>query len=69
VSRKVIITTPFPTPEKIAAFYKIPAKRVAELNQMIDEFRAADRKNRKNADKTRVGRKPSAPRKGTGSKR
>ena len=70
VSRKIIITTPFPTSEWIAAYYKIPAKRVAELNQMMDEFRAADeKKTRKNAGKTSVVRKPSARRKATSSKR
>lgn len=39
MSGKVIITTPFPTPEEVAAYYKIPAKRVAELDAMIDEVR------------------------------
>jgi predicted transcriptional regulator len=39
MSGKVIITTPFPTPEQVAAYYKIPAKRVAELDEMIDEVR------------------------------
>jgi predicted transcriptional regulator len=39
MSGKIIITTPFPTPEEVAAYYKIPAKRVAELDKMIDEVR------------------------------
>ena len=39
MSGKVIITTPYPTPEWIAAYYKIPPKRVAELRQMMDEIR------------------------------
>ncbi len=70
VSRKIIITTPFPTPEEIAAYYKIPAKRVAELNQMMDEIRAAEaKKKRKSAGKTNAGRKPSTRRKATSSKR
>jgi hypothetical protein len=40
MSGKVIITTPFPTPEEVAAYYRIPAKRVAELDRMIAEHRA-----------------------------
>jgi hypothetical protein len=39
MSPKVIITTPYPTPEEIAEYYKIPPKRVAELNEMIAEVR------------------------------
>jgi hypothetical protein len=61
MSGKVIITTPFPTPEEIAAFYKIPPKRVAELNRMIEEIRAADaskRERKKNARRN-GGRKSS----------
>ena len=70
VSRRIIITTPFPTSEEIAAYYKIPAKRVAELNQMMDEIHAAEaKKHRKKVCKTNVGRKPSAHRKDTSSKR
>jgi hypothetical protein len=40
MSGKIIITTPFPTPQEVAAYYKIPAKRVAELDRMIAEHRA-----------------------------
>jgi hypothetical protein len=73
VSRKIIITTPFPAPDEIAAFYKIPAKRVAELNQMMDEIREGEAKkvarSLKKAAKTKAGRKPSARQKVTGSKR
>jgi len=35
---KSIITTDFPTPEEVAAYLKIPPKRVAELNVLIDEI-------------------------------
>lgn len=42
MSGKVIITTPFPTPDEIAAFHKIPAERVAELRRMIDDIRALE---------------------------
>jgi hypothetical protein len=41
---KSIITTDFPTPEEVAAFYRIPPKRVAELEAIIAEspkFQAA----------------------------
>ena len=34
---KSIITTDFPTPEEVAAFYRIPPERVAELDAMIAE--------------------------------
>ncbi|HXH95323.1 MAG TPA: hypothetical protein VNN25_27355 [Thermoanaerobaculia bacterium] len=40
MSPKIIITTPFPTPEEVAAYYRIPAERVAELDRMIAEHRA-----------------------------
>jgi hypothetical protein len=45
---KSIITTDFPTPEEVAAFYGIPDKRVAELRAMIaaDRQAIADRKAR-----------------------
>ena len=46
MSGKVIITTPFPTPEEVAAYYKIPAKRVAELRQMMDDIRADETSKR-----------------------
>lgn len=67
MSGKVIITTPYPTPDEVAAYYKIPAKRVAELRQMLDEFRAADaaKKNRKKNG----GRKSSPRRKVATTKR
>jgi hypothetical protein len=67
MSGKVIITTPYPTPDEVAAYYKIPPKRVAELRQMMDEFRAADaaKKNRKKNG----GRKSSPRRKVTTTKR
>mgnify|MGYP001792090373 CR=1 FL=1 len=68
MSGKVIITTPFPTPQEVAAYYKIPAKRVAELDEMINEVRrsmaktAARKKstsrngNRKSANGSRSSR-------------
>jgi hypothetical protein len=69
MSGKVIITTPFPTPEQVAAYYKIPAKRVAELRQMMDEMRVADaKKDRKKSGRTNA-RRATAPRKVTSSKR
>jgi ppGpp synthetase/RelA/SpoT-type nucleotidyltranferase len=62
MSGKVIITTPFPTPEEVAAYYKIPAKRVAELDEMIDDIRRsmANAKARAKKSTARNGaRKPS----------
>jgi len=41
-NRRVLITTPFPTPDEVAAELGIPPKRVAELRQMIAEIRAED---------------------------
>ena len=52
MSGKVIITTPFPTPEQVAAYYKIPAKRVAELDEMIDEVRRSMAKGAVRSRKT-----------------
>jgi hypothetical protein len=71
MSGKAIITTPYPTPDEIAAYYKIPPKRVAELRQMIAEIRAdeASKANRKKNGKPKGSRKSSAPRKITSSKR
>ncbi|HEX7677225.1 MAG TPA: hypothetical protein VF713_03820 [Thermoanaerobaculia bacterium] len=71
MSGKVIITTPFPTPEQVAAYYKIPAKRVAELRQMMDDIHAdeASKGNRKKNGRQGATRKPSARRKVTSSKR
>jgi hypothetical protein len=70
MSGKVIITTPFPTSDQVAAYYKIPAKRVAELRQMMDDIHAAEaRKNNKKNGGTNVSRKPSARRKAASSKR
>jgi hypothetical protein len=71
MSGKVIITTPFPTPDEVAAYYKIPAKRVAELRQMMDDMRAdeASKGNRKRSGPQGASRKPSARRKVTSSKR
>jgi hypothetical protein len=68
VSPKVIITTPYPTSEEIAEFYKIPPKRVAELNEMIAEIRrsmarAEERKKKKAARNRRLSSKKSAARK------
>jgi hypothetical protein len=60
MSAKVIITTPFPTPEEVAAFYRIPAKRVAELDRMIAEHRAESVVTlRKKASSRNGGRKSS----------
>ncbi|MBV8547570.1 MAG: hypothetical protein JO093_05575 [Acidobacteria bacterium] len=72
MSGKVIITTPYPTPDEVAAYYKIPAKRVAELRQMINEIRAADaaKANRKkNGHRKATTSKSSTRRKSTSSKR
>jgi hypothetical protein len=71
MSGKVIITTPYPTPEWIAAYYKIPPKRVAELRQMMDEIRAAEaaKANRKKNGRSKTTRKSPARRKATTSKR
>lgn len=41
-NRRVLITTPFPTPDEVAAELGIPPKRVAEIRQMIAEIRAED---------------------------
>jgi len=62
MSGKVIITTPFPTPEQVAAYYKIPAKRVAELDEMIDDIRRSMATTKAHAKKSRSrngARKPS----------
>ena len=60
MSGKVIITTPFPTPEEVAAYYKIPAKRVAELDRMIAEHQAESvASRRKKASPRNDGRKSS----------
>jgi hypothetical protein len=70
MSGKVIITTPFPTPEQVAAYYKIPAKRVAELRQMMDEIRADEaKKDSRKIGRTNGSRKVSARRKTASSKR
>jgi hypothetical protein len=77
MSGKVIITTPFPTPEQVAAYYKIPAKRVAELRQMMDDIGATEMRaaaprskgNRKKNGRQDTSRKSAARRKVTGSKR
>jgi ppGpp synthetase/RelA/SpoT-type nucleotidyltranferase len=53
MSGKVIITTPFPTPEEVAAYYKIPAKRVAELDEMIDDIRRSMATAKARAKKSR----------------
>ncbi|HEV7572124.1 MAG TPA: hypothetical protein VGQ21_11555 [Thermoanaerobaculia bacterium] len=67
MSRKAIITTPYPSPDDVAAYYKIPPKRVAELRQMMDEMRAAEvsKKNRRKS----TGRKSSPRPKAATSKR
>ena len=71
MSVKVIITTPYPTPDEIAAYYKIPPKRVAELRQMIDEIRAAEasKASRKKNGRPKASRTSPARRKVTSSKR
>jgi len=68
VNRKVIITTPYPTPEWIAEYYKIPPKRVAELKEIIAEARrsiarANARKKKKATRNGRLSPKKSAARK------
>jgi hypothetical protein len=35
---KAWITTDFPTPEQVAAYFRIPAARVAELQRMMQEM-------------------------------
>lgn len=70
MSGKVIITTPFPTPEEIAAFYRIPAKRVAELDRMIAAHRAESlASRRKKAPSRNGGRKSSSVVKASRSKK
>jgi predicted RNase H-like HicB family nuclease len=71
MSDKAIITTPYPSPDEIAAYYKIPPKRVAELRQMIDEIRAAEasKASRQKSGKPKASRKSPARRKVTSSKR
>jgi hypothetical protein len=57
----VIITTPYPTPEWIAEHYKIPPKRVAELNEMIAEARRSiARADARKKKKTQSGTQPSS---------
>jgi hypothetical protein len=62
MSGKVIITTPFPTPEDVAAYFKIPAKRVAELDEMIDDIRRsmATAKARAKKSRSRNGARKSS---------
>jgi hypothetical protein len=55
-NKRAIITTPFPTLDQVAEFYRITAKRRAELDQMMEEI------FRENADK-------NAPRSRTSAKR
>ena len=55
MSGKVIITTPFPTPDEVAAYLRIPAKRVAELRRMIDEVRAETSRSDRNKKARRNG--------------
>jgi hypothetical protein len=71
MSSKSIITTPYPTPDEIAAYYKIPPKRVTELRQMIDEIRATEtsKTKRKKNSRPEAGPKSQARRKATSSKR
>jgi hypothetical protein len=67
VNRKVIITTPYPTPEWIAEYYKIPPKRVAELKEIIAEARRsierADARKKKKTINGQVSSNNSAARK------
>jgi hypothetical protein len=71
MSGKVIITTPFPTSDQVAAHYQIPPKRVAELRQMMDEIRADEalKAAHKKNGRQNASRKSSARRKVTSSKR
>jgi hypothetical protein len=70
MSGKIIITTPFPTPEEVAAYYRIPAKRVAELDRMIADHRAKSLASRhKKASSRNGGRKSSSDVKASRSKK
>jgi hypothetical protein len=70
MSGKIIITTPFPTPEEVAAYFKIPAKRVAELDRMIAEHRAESVASRRKKTSARNGgQKSSRAVKGSRSKK
>jgi hypothetical protein len=62
MSSKAIITTPYPSPDDVAAYYKIPPKRVAELRQMMDEMRAAEvsKKNRRKSTSRKSSPRPKA---------
>jgi hypothetical protein len=60
MSSKIIITTPFPTPQEVAAYYKIPAKRVAELDRMIAEHRAKLAASRRKKAASRNGGRTSS---------
>jgi len=60
MSGKIIITTPFPTPEEVAAYFKIPAKRVAELDRMIAEHRAELVASRRKKTSPRNGSRKSS---------
>jgi hypothetical protein len=55
-NRRVIITTPFPTPEEAAAAYGMSSKRLGELQQLIAEIRAEEERHR-------TRRRPAAARK------
>lgn len=59
-NRRVVITTPFPTPEEVAAFYGVSPERHAELKQMIAEIRAANARrsaSRRSKQGTRAAKK------------
>ncbi|HET8775031.1 MAG TPA: hypothetical protein VFP80_14620 [Thermoanaerobaculia bacterium] len=56
-NRRVLITTPFPTPEEVAAAVGLSPERHAELKQMIAEIRA---ESERRAARRRTSAKPRA---------
>jgi hypothetical protein len=54
-NRRVVITTPFPTPDEVAAELGIPPKRLAELRQMIAEIRAEDERRAARRQRSKRG--------------
>jgi hypothetical protein len=57
-NRRALITTPFPTPEEVAAELGVSPERHAEIKQMLAEIRAEDeRQGRRRAGSKRTAAK------------
>lgn len=59
-NRRVLITTPFPTPEEVAAELGVSPERHAEIKQMLAEIRAEDeRRARRRSAAKQAATKPA----------